>query len=156
MIELDIPGRGVVQLSHLVLDFNGTLALDGALMDGVAQRLTRVAGVVRVHVVTADTFGKAAAELEGIDCTVTVLEPENQTAAKKRYVDALGAGGVVAMGNGRNDRDMVKAAQVGVVTVLGEGAAVETLVAADVVCTSILDGLDLLLHPLRLKASLRA
>jgi len=142
MIELDIPGRGVVQLSHLVLDFNGTLALDGALMDGVAQRLTRVAGVVRVHVVTADTFGKAAAELEGIDCTVTVLEPGDQTAAKKRYVDALGAGGVVAMGNGRNDRD--------------EGAAVETLVAADVVCTSILDGLDLLLHPLRLKASLRA
>lgn len=156
MIEVDIPGRGLVQLSHLVLDYNGTLAMDGALIDGVAARLGRLAHALEVHVVTADTFGKAAAGLEGLDCTLTVLEPGDQTEAKRRYVVELGAGSVVAMGNGRNDREMLKAANLGVVTVLGEGAAVQTLLAADVVCSCILDALDLLLHPLRLKASLRA
>lgn len=156
MIEIDIPGRGLVRLSHLVLDYNGTLAVDGAVIDGVAERIGRLSEYVEVHVVTADTFGKAAAGLAGIDCTVTVLEPGDQTEAKRRYVVDLGAGSVVAMGNGRNDREMLKVATLGVVTVLGEGAAVETLVAADLVCSCILDGLDLLLHPLRLKASLRA
>lgn len=156
MIELDIPGRGPLALEHLVLDYNGTLALDGALLPGVAERLGRLAEVLEVHVVTADTFGRAAAALEGIPCALTVLEPGDQTAAKARYVEGLGAGSVVAMGNGRNDRDMLQAVGLGVVMVLGEGAAVQTLLAADVVCTSILDGLDLLLHPLRLKASLRA
>jgi soluble P-type ATPase len=42
------------------------------------------------------------------------------------------------------------------VAVLGqEGAAAAALSAADVVCASILDGLDLLAHPLRLTATLR-
>lgn len=31
MIELNIPGRGRVQLHHLVCDVNGTLALDALL-----------------------------------------------------------------------------------------------------------------------------
>lgn len=33
MIELNIPGRGNLQLHHLVTDVNGTLAVDGELLD---------------------------------------------------------------------------------------------------------------------------
>jgi hypothetical protein len=29
MINIDIPGRGPLELQHLVLDLNGTLSLDG-------------------------------------------------------------------------------------------------------------------------------
>jgi len=38
---------------------------------------------------------------------------------------------------------------------LEEGCSVEALCSADILVKSILDGLDLLLNPLRLKATLR-
>jgi soluble P-type ATPase len=51
---------------------------------------------------------------------------------------------------------MLKEAVLGIAVVLGEGAFGQTLLAADVVCTSILDALALLEHPLRLTATLRS
>ena len=35
MIAIDIPGYKKIELAHLVLDYNGTLAIDGKLIDGV-------------------------------------------------------------------------------------------------------------------------
>ena len=35
MLELDIPGFGLVRLEHLVSDFTGTLSVDGRLLPGV-------------------------------------------------------------------------------------------------------------------------
>ena len=40
MIEIDIPGYKTLHLEHLVLDYNGTLAVDGVLIDGVATATT--------------------------------------------------------------------------------------------------------------------
>jgi soluble P-type ATPase len=59
------------------------------------------------------------------------------------------------MGNGRNDMLMLYESALGVGIIQQEGTCAKVLTAADVVCTSILDGLDLLLHPLRLAATLR-
>ena len=39
MIEIAIPGRPAMRLATALVDFNGTLALDGVLIDGVADRL---------------------------------------------------------------------------------------------------------------------
>ena len=41
MIAHKIPGFGALRLEHLVLDYNGTLALDGRLLRGVGPRLRR-------------------------------------------------------------------------------------------------------------------
>ena len=68
----------------------------------------------------------------------------------------LGREQCVGIGNGRNDRLMLQAAALGIVVMQAEGAAVETMLAADVVVPDITIGLDLLLHPLRLVATLRA
>jgi len=62
-MELAIPGFGRLRLEHLVLDYNGTLALDGCPLPGVERRLKRLARWLRIHVITADTFGKARAGL---------------------------------------------------------------------------------------------
>jgi hypothetical protein len=35
MLAVDIPGFGRFELDHLVLDYNGTLALDGRLVPGL-------------------------------------------------------------------------------------------------------------------------
>ena len=155
MFELDIPGFGPVRLEHLVSDFTGTLSVDGKLLPGVRERLNRVAALVRVHILTADTFGKARGELEGVRCEVHILAGENLDVQKEKYVKHLGAKGVVAFGNGKNDRRMLKAAKIGVAVSEGEGCAVDAIIAADVHVMKALDGLDLLLKPKRLKATLR-
>jgi hypothetical protein len=39
MIEIEIPGRGTYRLRYLVLDVNGTIAVAGQLVEGVAGRV---------------------------------------------------------------------------------------------------------------------
>ena len=61
MIRLDIPGWGILRLEHLVLDLNGTIALDGEVLAGVPERLPALSESLNIHLVTADTQGRAAA-----------------------------------------------------------------------------------------------
>ena len=155
MIEVTIPGYGTLKLEHLVLDYNGTLAVDGEPLAGVTDALKNLAQSLEVHVLTADTFGKVQSRLEGLPINISVLPLENQDTGKLDYIKALGAERTVCMGNGRNDRLMLKEAALGVAVILDEGIAVQTLNSADVVCTSILSALELLTNPLRLTATLR-
>ena len=71
MIRIDIPGGTRLLLEHLVLDFNGTLACDGELLPGVRQRLQPLSESIRIHVVTADTFGRAREQLAGLPCQLS-------------------------------------------------------------------------------------
>lgn len=145
----------MLRLDHLVADFNGTLACDGTLLPGAHEALHRLAARLSLHVVTADTFGTVGRAMAGIDCRLEVLSPGAQDAAKLRYVEKLGAGRCVCIGNGRNDRAMMRAAALAIAVVQQEGACVETMVAADIVTSGIRDALDLLIHPQRIVATLR-
>ncbi len=155
MLTVSIPGFPLLELEHLVCDYNGTLACDGYLLDGVKERLCALAERLALHVVTADTFGQARAALAGMPLRLTILPPSGQDLAKAEYLKALGAARTVAIGNGRNDRDMLAAAALGIAVPGPEGAAAVTLAAADVVAPDILVALDLLAHPQRLVATLR-
>ncbi len=156
MIQVDIPGYRKLQLAHLVMDYNGTLAVDGQLEDGVRDVLAALAPHMTIHVVTADTFGLAAGQLADAPVQLSVLPPGHQDVAKRDYVNRLGCGETVAVGNGRNDRLMLQAAELGIAVILKEGAATTTLAAADIVCTGIVPALELLSNPLRLTATLRS
>ncbi len=156
MIEIEIPGYKTLQLKHLVLDHNGTLACDGILIKGVKECLEKLADDLQIHVLTADTFGKAGSQLEGVPCGLSILPTDNQDVGKLDYVKGLGCDNTVCIGHGRNDRLMLKEAVLGIAVVLKEGVALATLVSADVVCTSIVSALELLMHPLRLTATLRS
>ena len=155
MIEIGIPEFGSLALQHLVVDYNGTLACDGFLLPGVRERLQILAEKLQVHVVTADTFGKAREALCDVPCTLFVLSPGKQTEAKLAYVEQLGVTRSVCIGNGANDQLMLKAAALGIVVIQDEGASYTTLAAADIVTTSIQNALELLINPLRLVATLR-
>ena len=156
MIEIEIPEFGKVELKFLVMDYNGTLALDGQLLPGVAGRLQALSSRLSLFVVTADTFGTAKEQLHGLPVEVVVLSgPDGQAKAKEKFVCELGAAQVAAIGNGRNDRLMLNAARVGIALVLQEGASTESVAAADMVATDINNAMDLFLYPLRLKATLR-
>lgn len=156
MIEVDIPGYRKLELAYLVLDHNGTLAVDGTLKPGVNACLQKLSEKLTIFVVTADTFGKAAAQLEDVPCELTILAAGNQDVGKLDFIQKLGKERTVCMGNGRNDRLMLKEAALGVAVILEEGAAAETIDSADIVCSGIVPALELLLHPLRLTATLRS
>ncbi|MFC1812184.1 HAD family hydrolase [Thermodesulfobacteriota bacterium] len=153
---IKIPGNKDLQLEHLVLDFNGTLACDGRLIQGVRERLKAMADQIKIHVLTADTFGGVASEVQGIPCEVSIIARENQEKRKLAYVEELGLEVSVSIGNGRNDRLMLKASALGIAVIQEEGTALEALHSADVVCTGIVSALDLLTNPLRLAATLRS
>jgi soluble P-type ATPase len=156
MIEIPVPGFKTLRIEHLVLDYNGTLARDGRLIDGVRERLIVLSRSLELHVLTADTHGNVVREIAGIPCGVTVISRENEAESKLAYIHEIGYENVICIGNGRNDRLMLTNASLGIGVIQAEGCAREALLAAQVVATSILDALDLIIHPLRLMATLRS
>ena len=155
MIDVTIPGFGRLALSELVCDFNGTLGRDGRLLDDARRLLPAVAKIVNVRVVTGDTFGTASDALRDCPCELVLLAPHAQAEAKAALVERIGAERVVAIGNGRNDRLMLKAAALAIGVLGDEGIARDALDACDVVTRHIADALELLLAPRRLVATLR-
>jgi P-type E1-E2 ATPase len=155
MIQIEIPGFGPVQLSHLVSDFTGTLSVDGGLLPGVQEALNQISEKMTIHILTADTFGRAREALTGVSCQIHILTGPDQDLQKEKYVRDMGPEKVMALGNGNNDRRMLKIARVGVAVMEEEGCAVEAFLAADIQVRSALSALRLLLNPLRLKANLR-
>jgi soluble P-type ATPase len=156
MLKIPIPGHRELELEHLVLDYNGTLACDGELIPGVKEALVALAKDLEIHVVTADTFGKVRSRLEGCPFRVVVLPADGQDVGKREYVRQLGPAKTAAIGNGRNDRMMLAEAALGAAVIQKEGAATDTLFRADVICPDILSALELLTEPLRLVATLRS
>lgn len=156
MIELQIPGRGIIQLNYAVFDVNGTLATDGVLIDGLAEKIAVLRGKLEVRLLTADTHGRQIEIDRQLRFTADHLRPDGHEREQKAdYVRALGAHTVVAIGNGANDVDMLKAAALGIAVIGHEGLAGEALTAADVVVFDIHDAIDQLLKPRRLIATLR-
>lgn len=156
MLEIDIPGWGRLALRHLVLDYNGTLALDGQLLPGVEERLAVLAQRLAIHVLTADTHGSVRQRLAHLPYRVHVLGQGDETLAKLAYVRGLEARACACLGNGRNDQLMLQEAALGIAVLGPEGAATQALLAADVVAPGIVPALELLLKPQRLVATLRS
>ena len=156
MIEIDVPGYRLLRFEHLVLDYNGTIACDGQPLAGLEEAIDALRTRVQIHILTADTLGRARQTLGDLPCTLHILAQGDEARGKLAYVRDLGADRVVCIGNGRIDRLMLQEAALGIAVVQQEGLAVETLCAAKVLCPTILAALELLLHPHRLIATLRA
>lgn len=155
MIELNIPGRDVIQLDHLVCDVNGTIALDGKLIDGVSKALLGLRDRLEVHMITADTHGRQEAIDRQLGFEAVRIPAGDEVEAKVAYVRDLNNERVVAIGQGANDAEMLREAAIGICLLSSEGLAIETLMAADLVIEDIQSALALLEHPMRLVASLR-
>jgi soluble P-type ATPase len=155
MIELKIPGLGLIELEHLVCDVDGTLAVDGKLQDGLVRGLSVLKDRLSLHLLTADTHGKQEIIDRQLNIEAVRIQPGEEARQKAEYVLRLGAESVVALGHGANDAAMLKEARLGICVFSPEGVAVETLQAADLAMPDINSALDLLEKPLRIVASLR-
>ncbi len=155
MIELKIPGRGTLQIEHLVSDVNGTLAVDGILLEGLPRVLNSLRDRLNLHLLTADTHGRQERIDFQLGLKATRIRPGDEAQQKAEYVNRLGAERVLAIGQGANDAEMLKAAGLGVCVLSKEGTALATLMAADLVMPDIFSALELIEKPLRIVASLR-
>jgi len=155
MQSIEIPNFGRLEINYIVCDYNGTLAVDGILLPGVEDAIGAIDNI-EVHVITADTFGVARKQLAETKCRLTIAPNDNQALWKRDYIHSLGADAVVAIGNGRNDRLMLEESALGIALIQQEGAAVEAVRYADIVCLSITDALAYFTNTKRLIATLRS
>lgn len=155
MIEIVVPGRGSYALKHLLLDMNGTLALDGQLLEGVRERLEQLGKLLEIRIVTADTYGTADRLAHDLQIAVHRIAGGQENAQKVELVRTLGSQSIVAIGNGANDVSMLRESAIGICVLGGECSATEALLSSDVVAADINAALDLLLNPKRLVATLR-
>ncbi len=155
MIQFNVPGLGDFRLEHLVMDVNGTLAVDGQLIEGVAEKLASLRELVELHLLTADTHGKQYLIDRQLGLTAVRIRPGEEALQKAEYVRSLGSETVAAIGQGANDAGMLAAARLGICVISVEGTARDTLLACDLLAPSILSALELLEKPARISASLR-
>jgi len=155
MIELNVPGWGMLTLKHLVLDLNGTIALDGQVLPGVAERLNLLSASLNTYLISADTRGCGSETAERLGLDLVKVSSGAEVIQKRQFIEQMDARYVVAIGNGANDREMLETAALGIAVLGNEGVATASITAADILVSSIQDALDLLLYPRRLVATLR-
>ena len=155
MIEITIPGRGQYKFEHLLLDLNGTIALDGEIIVGVEERLQLLSQLLSISVVTADTQGSAQRVAESLRVKIHKIDAGKEEAQKLKLVQQLGKENTVSIGNGSNDTSMLRESALGICVLGREGASAKAQMNSDLLVTDICNALDLLLKPNRLVATLR-
>ena len=153
---IDIPNYKTLTLTDIVLDYNGTIAKDGELIDIIKPILKQLTSMYNVHIITADTFGSVAEQMKSFDLTIKVLETKHHTQEKQDYIKSIGSQNCVSVGNGNNDELMIEEAEIGIALLGDEGCSAKTLQKSNIVCKSIQSALELFLNTKRLIATLRS
>ncbi len=154
-MKIVIPGRKTIELSNIVFDYNGTIAVDGRPISGVLESINELSHQFKFYVITADTYGSVEKELKGANCEVVKIPESRQDVSKLNFVKQLGSDTTLAVGNGRNDKLMLKEAVLGIGLLQDEGICTDALFNSDIVLTSILDVFACLKNTNRLVATLR-
>lgn len=155
MINIVIPGWGDMEIENLVIDLNGTLSIDGEISPEVKERLDTLSKDLNIYILTADTQGTAEQMVSDLEVTLVKVQEEGSTEAKLKFLESIDPSRTIAIGNGNNDRLMLKEAALGILVLGEEGVSVSALKDSDLLVKSITDALDLFLKPKRLMATLR-
>lgn len=156
MKKITLPGRAItMEIKYLLLDLNGTLSVDGVLIEGVKERIELLKQELVIYLLTADTMGKGRNISSELGIELYVVDADNGRENKSAFMHKLGAGSTAAIGNGYNDISMLQEAGLSIAVIGPEGCCSEALTNSDIVVYNVLDALDLLLKPLRIIATLR-
>lgn len=154
-LMIEIPNFKTLAITHIVCDYNGTIAKDGIVLPEVKALFEQLRERYTLHVITADTFGSVKAQLEGYGAQIKILSTKDHTREKADFVRELGAENCIAIGNGNNDALMLETTAIGIALMGDEGCSKNTLMGSDIVCKNISEALFLLLETKRLIATLR-
>ena len=156
MVSIDIPGKGKMNIENLVLDFNGTIAYDGNIKNGIREKIQRVHEMgINIYILTADNYHQAAEQCKDMPVTLEIFDVDNAALSKREIVNNIDSKLTMTIGNGNNDVEMFEESILSVAVIGDEGCAVKAIFAADIITNNIDDAIDLLLNPHRIKATLR-
>jgi P-type E1-E2 ATPase len=155
MITVPIPGWGELAIEYVMVDFNGTMALDGKLKKEVKDVIDKISRYVKVFVITADTYDSVDSELGASTVTFIKVNKNGSGEEKAKVVRELGPEKIVAIGNGANDAAMLKEAALGIAVVGEEGCSTALIKEADLVVVDVVRALGMIAYPERLVATLR-
>ncbi|QSZ27739.1 HAD hydrolase family protein [Aceticella autotrophica] len=156
MIEFDIPGYKIIEIKNVVFDFNGTLAEDGILIEETKDKIRELSNKnINLYILTSDTYGSVKKQCSKLPVKIEIFDKENASQDKKRIVEKLGSENTLSIGNGKNDLEMFKSSRLSIAIIGREGCFSKALFEADIVVNNIIDAIDLLLKPDRIKATLR-
>jgi soluble P-type ATPase len=155
MLKYKIPGRKDIEIENLVLDYNGTIAVNGKVLEGVKELLLEIGKYVNIYILTADTYGTVSKECKDINGEVLTFPKENAGESKKHIVKNLGGEKTLCIGNGFNDILMFKEAALSIAVIEGEGVSGKLLNYADIVVRTITEALEIILSENKIKATLR-
>ena len=155
MLNINIPGCKNLKVEKIVFDLNGTLACDGELIAGVKEGINRLAEEFELYVLTADTLGNAENLLKDLNVELVIIEGNDGSKFKADFVEKLGRKRVISVGNGNNDAQMLKNAELGIAVIGPEGTARGALMGAELISREINDVFDLISNPERIRATLR-
>ena len=154
-MHIEIPGYKTLDLNYLLLDYNGTIALDGKLSASVKKLICEIATELDVFVLTADTHGTAATECAGLPVSLKTFPSDDAMMSKLAIVDSLDRTRCCAIGNGRNDVLMCASSELSICIMGEEGCYSHLINETHITVKSIENALELLLKPKRLIATLR-
>ncbi|MDY0234778.1 MAG: HAD family hydrolase [Gudongella sp.] len=155
MLLYEIPGRDNIEIENVVLDYNGTIAIDGKLIDGAKELINILAEHVDIYILTADTYGTVEKECGDINGEIMTFPKENAGESKKKIVEKLGGQRTICVGNGYNDIPMFEEAIISIAVIEGEGVSGKLLSNASIVVRNIIEGINIILNKNMIKATLR-
>lgn len=155
MILYEIPGRENIEVENIVFDYNGTIAVDGKLIDGVKELINKLSKYANIYILTADTYGTVEKECIDINGKILTFPKENAGDSKRKIVKELGGNGTLCLGNGYNDIPMFEESVLSICIIEGEGASGKLLGKADIVVRDIIEGINIVLNKNMVRATLR-
>jgi soluble P-type ATPase len=154
MITIQRPGQDNFEIDFILIDFEGTLALDRRVHPKAKDKINLLSKRTKIYILTKEEKECVEEALKKVKSELIYLSEENSSRQKLDWLHQLGATRTVAIGNGIDDIPMIEEAGLGICVLSKEGTSSETMKKADVVFMNILDALDFLLKPIRQKATL--
>jgi len=154
MMIIGRPGRAPLEIESVLIDFEGTLAMDRRVPPKAKDKINLLSKRLKIFILTQAPREVVEKALRRTEAEVIYLKEGDASREKLDLLRHLGTDRTVAIGNGFDDASLIEEAALGICVIGKEGTATEAIEKADVVVLNVLDGLDFILKPLRQKATL--
>ncbi len=154
MILIERPGLTPLEIEFVLVDFDGTLAIDRRVHPKAKDKINLLSKRTDLYVLTTQKKELIEERLRKVKAEFVYFTEGDSSRRKLDLLRQLGPTRCVAIGNGMDDAAMIEEAGIGICVIGKEGSSGEAVKNADLVFTDILDAFDFLLKPLLQKATL--
>ena len=154
MISIQRPGMEDLDIHFVLIDFEGTLAMDGRVHPKAKDKVNLLSKRATIYILTKSNREKVEETLRKMKAEILYVAEGDSSQQKLNVLQRLGPHQTAVIGNGLDDGQIMEQAGLGMCVIGIEGSSAEAMAKADLVVTHVLDALDFLLKPLRQRATL--